>query len=168
VRGTASGIAKPHRGGHVDARLSGASDLRGEMGVSAAEGATRAAAAQQAESSASHQHSERGRAGAPSAHGPNPPPSQHRDHGEGGKVAASAVKSRLGTPSRPVDGLRASTTITTTARATRTIEDAGDATTVTTIVTAAGRRTRGFRGPLAKHPGCDVPLAFPSSTNMPR
>jgi hypothetical protein len=42
----------------------------------------KAAEAQQAESSASRQHSERGQAGAPSAHGPNPPPSQHREHGE--------------------------------------------------------------------------------------
>jgi hypothetical protein len=36
------------------------------------------------------------RAGAPSAHGPNPPPSQHRERGEGGGAAASAVRSRLG------------------------------------------------------------------------
>jgi hypothetical protein len=55
-----------------------------------------AAAAQQAESSASCQRSERGRAGAPTVHGPNPPPSQHREHMEGGGAAASAVKSRLG------------------------------------------------------------------------
>jgi hypothetical protein len=55
-----------------------------------------AAAAQQAESSASCQHSERGRAGAPSTHGLNPPPSQHRERGEGGGAAASAAKSRLG------------------------------------------------------------------------
>jgi hypothetical protein len=51
---------------------------------------------QQAESSASRQRSERGRAGAPSAHGPNPPPSQHRERGEGGGVVASTAKSRLG------------------------------------------------------------------------
>jgi hypothetical protein len=55
-----------------------------------------AAVAQQAESSASRQCLERGRAGAPSVHVPNPPPSQHREHGEGGGAAASAVKSRLG------------------------------------------------------------------------
>jgi hypothetical protein len=54
------------------------------------------AAAQQAESSASRQRSERGWAGAPSAHGTNPPPSQHRERGEGGGAAASAVRSRLG------------------------------------------------------------------------
>jgi hypothetical protein len=54
------------------------------------------AAAQQAESSASRQCSERERAGAPSAHCPNPPPSQHRERGEGGGTAASAVRSRLG------------------------------------------------------------------------
>jgi hypothetical protein len=54
-----------------------------------------AATAQQAESSASRQCSKRGRAGAPSAHGPNPPPSQHRERGEGGGAATSAVKSRL-------------------------------------------------------------------------
>jgi hypothetical protein len=56
----------------------------------------KAAAAQQAKSSPSHQWSERGRVGAPSAHGPNPPPSWHQDHREGGRVAASTVKSRLG------------------------------------------------------------------------
>jgi hypothetical protein len=61
----------------------------------------KAAAAQQAESSALHQRSERGRAGAPSAHGPNPPSSQHRERGEGGGAAASAVRSRLG-PNRDV------------------------------------------------------------------
>jgi hypothetical protein len=55
-----------------------------------------AAAAQQAESSASRQRSERGRAGAPSTHDPNPPASQHRERGEGGGTATSAVKSRLG------------------------------------------------------------------------
>jgi hypothetical protein len=59
------------------------------------------AAAQQAESSASRQCSERGRAGAPSVHVPNPPPSQHREHREGGGAAASAVKSQLG-PNRDV------------------------------------------------------------------
>jgi hypothetical protein len=51
---------------------------------------------QQAESSASCQCSERRRVGAPSAHAPNPPPSQHREHGEGVGAAASAVNSRLG------------------------------------------------------------------------
>jgi hypothetical protein len=51
---------------------------------------------QQAESSTSCQCSERRRVGAPSAHAPNPPPSQHREHGEGVGTAASAVKSRLG------------------------------------------------------------------------
>jgi hypothetical protein len=55
-----------------------------------------AVVAQQAESSASRQRSERAQAGAPSAHGPNPPPSQHRECGEGVGAAASAVKSRLG------------------------------------------------------------------------
>jgi hypothetical protein len=55
-----------------------------------------AAAAQQAESSASCQCSELGRAGAQSTHCPNPPPSQHRDRGEGGGTATSAVRSRLG------------------------------------------------------------------------
>jgi hypothetical protein len=55
-----------------------------------------AAAAQQAESSASHQRSKRERAGAPFAHCPNPPLSQHRERGEGGGAAASAVRSRLG------------------------------------------------------------------------
>jgi hypothetical protein len=54
------------------------------------------AAAQQAESSALCQRSERRRAGAPSAHGPNPPPSQHREHGEGGGAAVSAIRSHLG------------------------------------------------------------------------
>jgi hypothetical protein len=54
------------------------------------------ATTQQVESSASRQRSEHGRAGAPSAHGPNPPPSQHREHGEGGGDAASAVRSHLG------------------------------------------------------------------------
>jgi hypothetical protein len=54
-----------------------------------------AVAAQQAESSASHHRSERGWAGAPSAHSPNPPPSQHRERGEGGGAATSTVKSRL-------------------------------------------------------------------------
>jgi hypothetical protein len=56
----------------------------------------KAAAVQQAESSASRQCSERGRVGAPSAHGPNPPPSQHRECGEGGGAATSVVRSRLG------------------------------------------------------------------------
>jgi hypothetical protein len=55
-----------------------------------------AAVAQQAESLASRQRFERGRARPPSAHGPNLPPSQHRERGEGGRAAASAVKSRLG------------------------------------------------------------------------
>jgi hypothetical protein len=55
----------------------------------------KAAVAQQAESSATLQRSECGRAGAPSAHGPNPHPSQHRERGEGGGAATSAVKSRL-------------------------------------------------------------------------
>jgi hypothetical protein len=54
------------------------------------------AVAQQAESSVSCQRSECGRAGAPSAHGPNPPPSQHRKRGEGGRAAALVVRSRLG------------------------------------------------------------------------
>jgi hypothetical protein len=45
------------------------------------------AAAQQAESSALRQRSECGRAGAPSTHGPNPPPSQHRERGEGAGAA---------------------------------------------------------------------------------
>jgi hypothetical protein len=54
------------------------------------------AAAQQAESSTLRQRSERGRVAAPSAHGPNPPPSQHRERGEGGRATTSAVKSRLG------------------------------------------------------------------------
>jgi hypothetical protein len=54
------------------------------------------AATQQAESSDSRQCLERGRAGASSAHGPNPPPSQHRERGEGGGAATSAVRSRLG------------------------------------------------------------------------
>jgi hypothetical protein len=53
------------------------------------------AAVQQAESSASRQCSDRGQAGVPSAHGPNPPPSQHRERGEGGRAATSAVRSRL-------------------------------------------------------------------------
>jgi hypothetical protein len=55
-----------------------------------------AAAAQQAESSSSLQRSERGRAATPSAHGPNPPPSQHRERGEGGGAATPAVKNSLG------------------------------------------------------------------------
>jgi hypothetical protein len=55
-----------------------------------------AVAAQQAESSTSRQRSERGRAGAPFAHDPNPPPSQQQGRGEGVRVAASAVRSRLG------------------------------------------------------------------------
>jgi hypothetical protein len=54
------------------------------------------AAAQQVKSAASRQHSECERAGAPSAHDPNPPPSQHRECGEGAGATASAVKSRLG------------------------------------------------------------------------
>jgi hypothetical protein len=53
-------------------------------------------ATQQEDRSAWRQCSERGWAGAPSAHGPNPPPSQHRERGEGGGAATSAVKSRLG------------------------------------------------------------------------
>jgi hypothetical protein len=115
-----------------------------------------AAVAQQAESSTSRQRSERGRAGAPSAHGPNPPPSQRREHGEAGRAAASAVKSRLGpigmheTPSRLANMPRASTTTATTAHATTMIKDAGGATTATTTTTAAARRTRGVRGPLAR------------------
>jgi hypothetical protein len=48
------------------------------------------------ESSTSCQRSERGWAGGPSAHGPNPPPSQHRERGEGVGAATSAVKSHLG------------------------------------------------------------------------
>jgi hypothetical protein len=52
-----------------------------------------AVTAQQAESSASRQRSEHRRTGTPSAHGPNPPPSKHQEHGEGGRAAASAVKS---------------------------------------------------------------------------
>jgi hypothetical protein len=115
-----------------------------------------AATAQQAESSASRQCSERGRAGAPSAHGPNPPPSQHRECGEGGGAAASVVRSRLGR-NRDVRNTikarrwpRASTTTMTTARTTTTIEDAGDITTATTTATAAGHETRGVRGPLAR------------------
>jgi hypothetical protein len=55
-----------------------------------------ATVAQQAESSASRQRLEHGQAGALSAHGPNPPPSQHRERGEGVWDVASAVKSRLG------------------------------------------------------------------------
>jgi hypothetical protein len=115
-----------------------------------------AAAAQQAESSASRQCSERGRAEAPSTHGPNPPPSQHRERGEGAESlhrhseAASGPTATCGTLSRPADGPRASTTTTTTARATTTIEDAGGVTTATTTATAAGHQTRGVRGPLAK------------------
>jgi hypothetical protein len=54
------------------------------------------AAVQQTETSASRQRSERGRVGVPSTHGPNPPPSQHQEHEEGGGTATSVAKSRLG------------------------------------------------------------------------
>jgi hypothetical protein len=106
-------------------------------------------AAQQAECSASRQCSESGRAGAPSAHSLNPPPSQHRERGEGGG-AASGPTVTCRTLSRPDDGPRASTTTTTTARAITTIMDAGGATTVTTTTTTSGRRTKGVHGPLAR------------------
>jgi hypothetical protein len=116
----------------------------------------KAAAAQQTESSASHQRSERGRAGAPSAHDPNPPTSQHRERGEGGGAATSAVRAAssptatCGTPSRPDDGPRVSTTTAKIARATTMIVDAGDTTTATTTATATGRQTKGVHGPLVR------------------
>jgi hypothetical protein len=113
-----------------------------------------AAAAQQAEGSATRQRSERGRAGATSTHGPNPPPSQHRECGEG--VGAAALRSKvvlvptatLGTPSRHDDELRASTTATT-ARAITTTVGADDATIATTTASAAGHQTSEVSGPLA-------------------
>jgi hypothetical protein len=111
-----------------------------------------AAASQKAESSASRQRLECRRAGAPSAHSLNPPPSQHREHGEGGRAVALAVRSRLGpnhnagTPSNPDGGPRASTT----AHATTTTVDTGDDTTATTTVIAAGHRTKEVHGPLAR------------------
>jgi hypothetical protein len=126
----------------------------------------KAAVAQQAESSASCQHSERGRAGAPSAHGPNPPPSQHREHGEGAEPwhrrsrAASGPTATCGTPSRPAGGPKALTTIATPAHATTMITYAGGATTVTTTATAAGHQARGATGLWSEHPRREVPFAL--------
>jgi hypothetical protein len=109
------------------------------------------AAAQQVESSTSRQHSKCGRAEAPSAHAPNPPPSQHRERGEGVRAAASAIRSHFG-PNRDVRN-------TIEARlqaesinnyATTMIADTDGAMTVITTVTAVGYEARGVRGPLAR------------------
>jgi hypothetical protein len=115
-----------------------------------------AAAAQQAESSASRQRLERGRVGAPSVHGPNPPPSQHRERGEGGGAAASSVKSRLG-PNRDewntIEARRWAESVYNHHNNRSHYHDdrgCGDATTATTTATVAGHRTREVHRPLVR------------------
>jgi hypothetical protein len=118
-----------------------------------------ATAAQQAERSASRHCLERGRAGASSTHGPNPPPSQHREREEGVEPlrrrsgAASGPTATCGTPLRPDDGPKASTSIATPAHTTTTIADAGGAMIATTTATTARHQAREVHELLARASG---------------
>jgi hypothetical protein len=64
--------------------------------------------------------------------------------------AASVPTATYRTPSRPDDGLRASTTTVTTAHVTTTTADARGATTTTTTATTAGHQAKGVHGRLAR------------------